>query len=103
MIHTDIGVLCSLAYDLLNVNLIYPEDKEDLALTLNGRQRKIKRTDFDQFTINIGLTTPVRDNIYKDFSKQFKEVHQWIESSFLTDEYKERYVQILDKKRKQIS
>lgn len=103
LIHTNIGILFSPAYDLLNVNLIYPEDKEDLALTLNGRKRKIKRTDFDQFAINIGLTTIVRDNIYKDFSKQFKQVHQWIDSSFLTDEYKERYVQILDEKRKQIS
>ncbi len=103
LIHTNIGILFSPAYDLLNVNLTYPEDKEDLALTLNGRKRKIKRTDFDQFAINIGLTTIVRDNIYKDFSKQFKQVHQWIDSSFLTDEYKERYVQILDEKRKQIS
>ena len=103
LIHTDIGVLFSPAYDLLNVNLIYPEDKEDLALTLNGRKRKINRTDFDQFAINIRLTTTVRDNIYKDFSKQFKQAYQWIDSSFLTDEYKERYVQILDEKRKQIS
>lgn len=102
LIHTDKGVLFSPAYDLLNVNLIYPDDKEDLALTLGGRKRKIKRSDFDQFAMSLGLREIVRDNIYKDFSKQFNKVHEWIESSFLIDAYKERYVQIFDSKMKQI-
>lgn len=31
------GVRLSSAYDLLNVNLVYPADKEELALTLAGR------------------------------------------------------------------
>lgn len=49
LMQADRGVLFSPAYDLLNVNLIYPDDKEDLALTLGGCKRKIKRSDFDQF------------------------------------------------------
>lgn len=102
LMHTDKGVLFSPAYDLLNVNLIYPDDKEDLALTLGGRKRKVKRSDFDQFAMSLGLTDIVRDNIYKDFSKQLNKVHDLIESSFLTDEYKERYVQIYESKLKQI-
>ena len=40
LMHTDRGILLSPAYDLLNVNLIYPKDKDDLALTLGGRKRK---------------------------------------------------------------
>ncbi|WP_163397746.1 HipA domain-containing protein [Flavobacterium fluviatile] len=102
LMHTDKGILFSPAYDLLNVNLIYPDDKEDLALTLGGRKRKIKGSDFDQFAMSLGLTAIVRDNIYKDFSKQIDKVQNFIESSFLTDEYKERYVQIFDQKLKQL-
>lgn len=100
LMHTDKGILFSPAYDLLNVNLIYPDDKEDLALTLGGRKRKTKRSDFDQFAMSLGLTNIVRDNIYKDFSKQLNKVHGLIESSFLTDEFKERYVQIFSDKLK---
>ena len=102
LMHTDKGILFSPAYDLLNVNLIYPDDKEDLALTLGGRKRKIKRSDFDQFAMSLGLTDIVRDNIYKDFSKQIDKVKDLIESSFLTDVYKERYIQIYESKLKQI-
>lgn len=102
LMHTDKGVLFSPTYDLLNVNLIYPDDKEDLALTLGGGKRKIKRSDFDQFASSLELSEIVRDNIYKGFSKQLNKVHSLIESSFLTDVYKERYIQIYESKLKQI-
>jgi serine/threonine-protein kinase HipA len=100
--HTDNGVLFSPAYDLLNINLIYPDDKEDLALTLGGRKRKIKRLDFDQFALSLGLTDIVRDNIYNDFSKHADKVQDWIERSFLSEEYKDKYIKIFYSKIKQI-
>lgn len=102
LMHTDKGVLFSPAYDLLNVNLIYPDDKEDLALTLGGRKQKVKRSDFDQFAKSLGLMEVVRDNIYKDFSKQIDKVQDWIDQSFLTDEYKEGYAQVVANKIEQL-
>lgn len=87
---------------MLNVNLIYPEDKGDLALTLGGRKRKVKRSDFDQFARSLGISKIVCDNIYKDFAKQFDNVQDWVDGSFLTNEYKERYMQILSSKMRQI-
>ena len=100
--HTDKGILFSPAYDLLNVNLIYPDDKEDLALTLGGRKQKVKRSDFDRFALSLGFTEIVRDNIYKDFSKQADKVPGLIDQSFLNDEYKDGYVMIFVNKMKQI-
>lgn len=102
LMHTDRGILFSPAYDLLNVNLIFPEDKEDLALTLGGRKRKIKREDFDQLAVSLGITEIVKNNIYKEFSKQLGKVHDWIENSFLTDEYKTEYIHIFETKMKQL-
>ena len=102
LMHTDRGVLFSPAYDLLNVNLIYPKDNEDLALTLGGRKRKVKRSDFDQFALSLGITELVRDNIYKDFSQQANRISDWIDQSFLSDEYKEGYAQVISNKIKQI-
>lgn len=102
LMHTDRGILFSPAYDLLNVNLIYPDDKEDLALTLRGRKRKVKRSDFNQFALSLGVAEIVRDNIYKDFSKEVDKMQDWINRSFLTDEYKEGYAQVVANKVKQI-
>ena len=34
------------AYDLLPVNLLLPEDQEELALTLNGKKTRLRRKDF---------------------------------------------------------
>jgi serine/threonine-protein kinase HipA len=102
LIYTDKGIFLSQAYDLLNVNLIYPKDKEDLALNLGGRKRKVKRSDFDQFALSLGLSNLVRNNIYKDFSKQSDKVAEFINRSFLTEEYKERYKEIYKIKLNQI-
>ena len=35
------------AYDMVSTALVMPEDTEELALTLNGKKRKIKRSDFE--------------------------------------------------------
>jgi len=102
LMHTDQGILFSPAYDLLNINLIFPSDKEDLALFLDGRNRKIKRSDFDQLAMSLGISDVVRDNIYKDFSKQRIKIPNWINSSFLSNEYKQLYLEIVNLKFSQI-
>lgn len=43
------------AYDLLPVNIIMPEDEEQLALTLNGKKRNIRRKDFVKFAENCDI------------------------------------------------
>ncbi|MFC3563171.1 HipA domain-containing protein [Pedobacter jamesrossensis] len=102
LMHTEKGILFSPAYDLLNVNLVFPQDQEDLALTLGGRKRKIKRSDFDQFASSLGLLDKVRDNIYQDFYKQKERVKDMIAISFLTPEFKIKYIEIFLNKMKQI-
>ena len=43
------------AYDMLPVNIILPQDQEQLALTLNGKKRNICRRDFLIFADSCGL------------------------------------------------
>ena len=45
----------SSAYDMLPVNIIMPEDVEQLALTMNGKRRNIRRTDFVKFAENCNI------------------------------------------------
>lgn len=43
------------AYDMLPVNVILPQDKEQLALTLNGKKQNIRRKDFLVFAESCGI------------------------------------------------
>jgi serine/threonine-protein kinase HipA len=52
------------AYDILAVQLLMPEDDEELALTLNGKKKKIKRLDFDTVMINSGIPKRTVENLW---------------------------------------
>jgi len=56
MIKSPSGWILSPSYDLLNVVIFVPDDKEELALTLGGKKRNLKQENFEQFGIDIGLT-----------------------------------------------
>lgn len=102
LMHTEKGILLSPAYDLLNVNLVFPEDIEDLALTLGGRKRKIKKSDFDQFASSLNIAEKVRDNIYNEFLKQIESCDKMIEQSFLNVDYKKEYKKLIKHKQLQL-
>lgn len=96
--HSDHTISLSPAYDLLNVNLVFPDDADELALTLNGRKRKITKADFD--TVAKGLMLPEKSvsNIYAKFSGARGKVEEVIRSSFLPEDWKQRYMEIWDSK-----
>ncbi|MDZ7606945.1 MAG: HipA domain-containing protein [Cyclobacteriaceae bacterium] len=56
MIESPSGWVLAPAYDLLNVAIVLPEDKEELALTLAGKRSKLKRDHFEQLGGGLGLT-----------------------------------------------
>lgn len=56
----------------------------------------------DKLAMSLELSETVRDNIYKDFSKQYSKVPSCINSSFLSDEYKQLYLKIINFKYAQI-
>mgnify|MGYP004447054727 CR=1 FL=1 len=71
------------AYDLLSTALVMPEDNEELALTLCGKKRKIKRSDWIEAMTSTGLEEKVANNILGKFAKFYPRWVQLIESSFL--------------------
>ncbi|MCX2575082.1 HipA domain-containing protein [Pedobacter sandarakinus] len=102
LMHTEKGILLSPAYDLLNVNLVFPEDVEDLALTLGGRKRKVKKSDFDQFATSLNIAEKVRDNIYNEFINNIESCDKMIEQSFLNVNYKKEYKKLIKQKQLQL-
>ncbi len=92
--HSDRTVSLSPAYDLLNVNLVFPDDQEELALTLNGRKRRIKKMDFDRFASGLNLPEKAVSNSYRKFVNSSENVAKVIQSSFLPEDWKLRYMEI---------
>lgn len=80
------------AYDLLNVHLVF-DDPEELALTLTGKKKKLKRENFVDAMLASGLDEKVIDNIFKKFIKAYPKWIDFIDISFLPVELKEQYKQ----------
>lgn len=86
------------AYDLLSTALVMPEDTEELALSLNGKKRKLKKTDFLASMHASGLEDKVIEKVFQKFhAVQAKWMH-FIDTSFLSDSMKEAYKSIIRKK-----
>ncbi len=91
----NMGMVLSPGYDLLNTVMVNPADKEELALTLNGKKSKFKKQDFLQAMRTLKMDERQQANI---FSKMEKAKDRWllkIDDSFLSDEFKAQYKLLL--------
>lgn len=86
------------AYDMLSTALVMPEDTEELALTLNGKKRKLEKSDFDMAMKASGLDKKVIENIFNKFLKVQDNWFAFIDNSFLSDEMKAEYKNIITKR-----
>ena len=86
------------AYDMLSTALVMPEDTEELALTLNGKKRKIKKADFVVSMQASGLEEKVINNIFAKFTKVKDKWFEFIDRSFLSNEMKETFKTIVAEK-----
>ena len=83
------------AYDMLSTALVMPEDIEELALTLNGKKRKIRKSDFEISMRASELEEKVIGNIFNKFLKVKDKWFDFIDISFLPDEMKIAYKDII--------
>lgn len=79
------------AYDLLNVVIANPKDKEELALPLSGRKTKLRIDDFLTAANTMGLEEIVVQRLVKDLHKILPRWQNLIHDSFLSEEMKEAY------------
>ena len=84
------------AYDLLSTALVNPADDEDLALTLNGKKKKLNRKDFETAFTTMKLDARQQAHL---FLKMEKNKDKWIgdiHRSFLSPDFKAKYIQLID-------
>ena len=96
MIESKSGWLLSPAYDLLNATILNPEDDEELALTIEGKKKKIKREHFERLGEGLGLTPKQLKGVFNRFRVNKVKALNWIDNSFLTTEMKEAYTALFE-------
>ena len=83
------------AYDLLPVNANMPADKEQFALTMNGKKMNIHRRDFLKFADTCDISQAVAEKLIESI---IKFTPQWIklcDDSLLPSELKKRLKTII--------
>lgn len=83
------------AYDLLNAAIVNPDDKEELALSLNARKNKFNRQRFAAFGQSLGLADRQIEGVFKRLFANEKKAADLIGKSFLSEEYKQKYRTLL--------
>jgi len=89
------GPVLSPAYDLVATALVNPTDDEDLALTLNGKKKKINMYDFVAAFNTLGLDGKQQENIFNKMKKAKSGWLEFIEISFLNKEMKTAYKNLI--------
>ena len=86
------------AYDLLNSTISNPSDDEELALNLNGKKKRIKDEDFKAAYLTCGVPEIVFERVKKKYVGLLPKFEEEIQCSFLSDELKASYIEILHKR-----
>jgi serine/threonine-protein kinase HipA len=90
------------AYDLLSTKLAVPEDKEEMALTINARKSKISKKDLTALGKNLGLTEKQMDGVFKKLRDRKDAIQKVINISFLPDKLKTAYADLVKQRLKRI-
>lgn len=83
------------AYDMLPVNIILPEDKDQLALTLNGKKRNIRKNDFLFFTENSKIPQKSAEKMIKKVVSLKETYLKMCRDSYLPDDMKSVFEKLI--------
>jgi len=86
------------AYDLVASELVVEGDDEELALNLNGRKKKLKKIDFETAMETSSINQKAAQNIFDKFKGIKTTWCEIIDKSFLFEDMKKSYKDMLDLK-----
>lgn len=92
------GWVFSAAYDLLNVKIILPKDKDDTALLLGGKKQNFNIGYFKRLAEALGLNEKQTQTIFKRVQVWKPKALQLIENSFLTENNKLAYRTLVEER-----
>jgi len=89
-----LGYVLSPAYDMIATSLVV-EDDEDLALTLNGKKKKLRRNDFLAAISRFDIDAKAIENMFDRFRNAEQQWHEFINISFLPDDMKNSFHELI--------
>jgi len=95
-------IILSPAYDLVCTKIAMPEDKDEMALTINARKRRLRKNDFDSLAKNMKIPEKAMENSYEKFADKINEAGEWIDISFLPAKMKEDYKTVITENARKI-
>jgi serine/threonine-protein kinase HipA len=96
------GYVLSPAYDMVSTALVNPADDEELALTLNGKKKKISHSDFQKAMTTLRLDNKQQVNIFKNMEKAKEGWMKFVEISFISDQFKKAFNKLILKRFEQL-
>jgi serine/threonine-protein kinase HipA len=90
------------AYDLVNTAIVIPEDKEESALTINGKKSRLNLKDFNALANSLKINEKSLGSIYKRFEDILPKWILWIGQSFLSPEMQKDYIDLIHKKHQKL-
>lgn len=103
MIESKLGWVLSPAYDLLNATIVNPDDTEELALTLDGKRKRLKKEHFERLAKGLGLTDKQIQRVFKRMISNRHKAMEWIDQSFLSTKQKVAYKKVVHNRYTQLS
>ena len=85
-------------YDQVSTAIVMPEDTDELALPLNGFQKKLLSMDFVQAMENTGLTTLMAQRILTRFTALREKWFACIDDSFISETHKVQFKALITKR-----
>ena len=86
------------AYDLLNVAIANPKDKEEMALSINGKKARIQLADFLKSSDTMGIEQRVTLGLINGLRNAMPAWIDLINDSFLSDDMKQKYLDLISRR-----
>ena len=101
LIETEEGsgkYILSAAYDMLSTNVVIPADKEQLALTLNGKKQNIRRKDFLVFADTIGIPERSAEKMIEKIVKLKEKYISMCRDSYMPEQMKSNLENLIEQR-----
>lgn len=101
LIETEEGsgeYVLSPAYDLLPVNVIMPEDKEQFALAMNGKKTNLRRKDFLVFAQECGMARSAAEKMIAMLVSRKEKLLAMSQDSLLPEHLKEQLARLIEER-----
>ena len=90
----EVGYEFSPAYDVVNSRVVFPEEQEEMCLSLRGKRNRLSRKDFMDFAEHIGLTPKQSENSLQRLHALGPKIEEMIGESYLRTDFKEGFLNI---------